>query len=580
MRKTYIKYILPVMLGLLAWSCTEESNLEPEGQWTLSSPAIVAPASGAAVVLNQSTPNATINFEWTAASSSVGYGITYSIVIDTLGSENFDTPIIEVKSANAGKALNGAIAYNLLDEALSLAGYPANLVAKVSWAIKANCLSKKSLATGTLSVTRFAAEIIPAELFLSGEATEKGTNLAQAIPFKKMNGAGGALTNKFEVYTSLLADKPYKFYSAKSLPAHQYGGSDTILVKSGKPITTKTSGVYRISVDLDNMTCSLLKIDRMGVIGDSFSTSWNSDVVLDYQGGGVWKGTVEVVAKKDFIFRANNSWSYLFKRVKGTTNKAIMEAQATIEGAQVENIPTDKIGSKIFTLDLSAGAYTYLIEKDPNAPASITTPSTLFLLANGQKIQEFTKDGDTFTSPVYLALQGSVAYTLNSAADGSGTSYLVDSNIGATTTLGGDKVSGLSNVTQDAGTIAVQYDQAYKLSIDFAATKLSWSYYNLKLFHWNNWDTRNEYAMTYVHPYKFTLIGAALEAGYEMKFNSPWDVQFGAVSPADNIMALSGTTTNSGSSSNFKCIQTSGSYDVTITTDNMFQFGTYSFVAH
>lgn len=569
------------MLALFAWSCSEESNLDPEGQWTFTSPSISSPTDGASIVLNEATPNAKLDFAWSAATSSAGYGVTYSIVIDSVDSENFDTPILEVKSDNVGKSLTASIAYNLLDEALSLAGYPANTIANVKWAVKASCMSKVSYTSSDLSVKRFATEVIPSSLYLSGDATEAGIDLSKAISMVRLKGANGATTNKYEVYTSLTAEKSYKFYSAKSLPAHTYGGTETEIVKSGAPIVASTTGVYRITVDMDNMTCEMLKIDRMGVIGDAFSTGWGADVPMAYQGGGIWKGTFDVVAKKPFIFRANESWGYLYKRVTGTTNKVILESQAGTEGVAVEDIPYDKIGSKIFTLDLSSGGFTYSIEKDPNAPDAVTTPSTLFLLANGSSIQEFTKDADTFTSPVYLALQSGVEYTLNSKADGTGTSYLIDAAIGATATLGGDKVSGLANITEEAGAIAVQYDQAFKLSIDFAATKLSWSYYNLKLFHWSNWDTRNEYVMTYVHPFKFTLSGAALEAGYEMKFNSPWDVQFGAVAAnGDDLNALSGTTTNLGSSSNLKCIQSSGSYDAVLTFDNLYNKGNYSFTAH
>lgn len=581
MRNKFLKIVLPAMLALFAWSCSEESNMDPEGQWSLSSPTVISPAEGASIVLNEATPSAKVDFTWTGASSSDEYGVYYSVVIDSIDSENFDTPILEVKASNSGKALTASIAYNLLDEALSLAGYPANAVANVKWAVKASCLSRATYDVAEIAIKRFEHEIIPGSLYISGEATEAGSNLANAIQMTRIKGAGGVLTNKYEVYTSLTADKSYKFYSAKSLPAHTYGGTQTEIVKTGQPIVASTTGVYRITVDLGANSCQMLKIDRMGVIGEIFASGWGSDKELTYQGGGVWKGTLEVVAKKDFIFRLNDGWADIFKQAKGsTTTNVFLESQAAVEGIAVENIPYNKIGMKVFTISLKAGNYTYSVERDPNSPASIETPAKLFLLANGTAIQEFTKVDDTFTSPVYLALQSSVTYTLNSAADGSGTSYAIDANIGATATLGGDKVSALVNVTEEAGDIKVEYDQAYALSVDFAATKLSWSYFNIKLFHWGNWDTRDELVMTYVHPYKFTLLGANLVAGYNTKFISPWEVQFGVVEGSDNATAISGTTTNNKTSGDFKCISTSGSYDVLLTIDNLYKKGTYSFTAH
>ena len=79
--------------------------------------------------------------------------------------------------------------------------------------------------------------------------------------------------------------------------------------------------------------------------------------------------------------------------------------------------------------------------------------------------------------------------------------------------------------------------------------------------------------MTYVHPYQFTLT-EDLEAGYHMKFNSPWDIQFGA----DDPEAMSGTMTNNGGE-NFVNITNSGSYEVNIEVTDDYATGTYEFIS-
>ncbi len=573
MKKTYNGILFALVIILSVWSCTEKDNLDPEGQWILSNPEIVNPSDNATINLNEAKPDSLIHFTWNAAISSANYGITYSVVIDTLGSKSFDSPILEVKSGTNGKSLSLDIKASVLNEALSMAGYPSNTISQFTWAVKASCLSKSGIASSSISVKRFATEIKPTELYLSGEATENGVDLSKAIALKRLNNALGNPSNKFEVYTSLTKDKNYKFYSAKSLPAHQYGGAAGLLVKSGVAIQAVVTGVFRISIDIDNSTYSLLQIDKFSMVGGNITGAWGGDEALVYQGGGIWKRSVELIAKDGFVFRVNGDWSFLMKHVKGETANVVFESDATNQGVSVENIPSTLIGTKIVTLDLSANAYTYKIERDPNAPGPIATPSALYLLKAGVKVCEFTKTGDVFNSTIYLALQGASQYTLNSASDGTGSSYSLAAKIGATTTPDGDKVVGTVGLIEGAGTVGVDHDQAYQLSIDFSTSKLSWSYYNLKLFHWSDWDKRDEFVMTYVDPYTFTVT-ANLTAGNDLKFNSPWDVQFGPdVAPG----TLSGTAINLGTSPNFKNITTSGKYKATLVISNDYKTGTYVF---
>jgi len=562
-------HLLPALLFLLVTSCGEKSNLDPEGQWELSQASNISPASNTTV--QQLIPGGKTSFSWDAASSTAGYNVYYSVVIDTLGTTEggFETPILELVSGNGGRDLSLEMSDDDIDEALSLAGYPANSEIDVTWAVKASCLSKATYEAANVVFKRFPTEIIPSQLFITGSATENGDVLENAIALQRLNNASGVPSNKFEIYTKLVAGKTYQFYSAQSLPAHRYGGADGQLVKSGSAIASpENTGVYRINVDLDNNTYSLFEITQFGAIGSPFKNGWNSDEALDYMGHGVWQKSIEMVGKGNFIFRANGDWVNIIKRIQGTTNKVVCESDAASQGVQYEDIPSDKIGTFIVTLDLSAGAYTYSLVRDPNAAQPITTPAQLFLLANGQVVNEFVlKDADIFESNGYVALQANTTYSFNSKADGTGTAYAIAANIGATETLGGDLVSDKTDLTEGDGDVLAQYDQAFKLTVDFAGGKLYWSYYNMKLFHWSNWDTRDELVMTYVHPYSFTLT-ANLVGGYELKFNSPWAVEFGAGTGADPN-ALSGTATNKaladdGVANNFTCIKSDGSYKVSI----------------
>ncbi|AUS05059.1 SusE domain-containing protein [Pseudotamlana carrageenivorans] len=580
--KTLYKNIICFFLAVVTLvACETEDNLQPEGLWELSNPAITSPENDATIILNQNTPDELITFNWDAAESSAGYIVTYKVLIDTLGTTAFDNPLLIFVSGNGGKDLSASVSHETLDEALSIAGYPANSNAELSWAVQASSINKQSTDIQKITVKRFENEIIPDQLFLSGNAVENNNNIAEAIPLKRLNNADGDPSNIHEIYTSLTAGKTFKLYSEQSLPAHVYGGgaNDGELVKSGTAISVSEDGAYRIRIDLDNNTYSILKIERWNVKGSPIVGGWGSDEPLEYIGGGVWQATMDFVDTGGFLFRADVNdggyWDYLMKRVTGTTNQVIMESDAASQGVTYEDVPGEIKGSVIVTLDLSASSYTYNIEKDPNASEPIDTPDSLFLFVNGNMATELTKDGDVFKTDAHFALQNGDMVALNTSADGSGTSYTMFANIGATDATDDAKVMMSSDLSEESGDISVERDQAYAFAIDFANAKFQWSYYNLFLFHWDeinqDWDGRNEYLLTYEHPFKFTST-VALKANFDMKFFSPWDNDFGGDDPS----ALSGGMTNGGGS-NIRNIVTDGNYLVNVEVTNNYTTGTYEF---
>ncbi|TLX74627.1 hypothetical protein E9993_11970 [Labilibacter sediminis] len=575
-----LNIIVALLVMIMAWGCEEDSNLQPEGKWELSSPADLSVSIGNAITLDESKPDEELTFTWTPAHSSANYNVFYELHIVKVSAKD-TTSLLVVDSDNGGKDTQAKINAKVIDEALSIGGFPANQEASVKYTVRAKCLSKTSDAPyEDIAVTRFATEIIPDQLFISGLATENGDDLSEAIQLKRLNDENLNPSNKFEIYTKLLAEKEFQFYSAQSLPAHQYGGAEGELVKSGVALTVSEEGVYKINIDLDNNTYSMFKVDFLGAIGSVFETGWGGDQLLEYQGLGVWKASIDFVAEGGFIFRANKNWVNILKRVVGTSNQIVAESDAASQGVSYEDIPSNVKGLHILTLDLSANGYSFSIEEDPDAPIGgdpIEAPESLYLLGGGAVIDQLTKQGDVFTSTKNLALQAGVEYQLNTASDGSGTSYTIDVNLGVTESPEDVRVMVNSNLFDTSGNITVERDQAYQLEINFAEAKLKWSYYNLFMFHWDEinqgWDNREEFLLTYEHPYKWNLT-ADLTADFDHKFFSPWDNDFGADDPS----ALSGTMTNKGGS-NFRNITNSGTYLISIELSEDYSIGTYEFVA-
>lgn len=537
----YINIIAALLISLLWWSCDEDQNMDPVGNWTLTPAEAVAPAVGQNITLDATSPDTPLTFEWLAAESSAGYEIRYNVELATLTDS---LELITVESDNVGKATTASITYAQLDELLAQKGYDANETISIIWTVITDCVGKIERTETDIELTRFDVEWIPSQLFLSGTASEMGDDIEQSIQMKRLIDDGGI----YEVYTHLETSGTFKFYSDQSESALMYGGENGAIEKLGSEISVAEAGEYRVTVDLNNNTYQLTKINFWGAIGGAFSGGWGADEVLEYQGAGIWQAEIDFVNEEGYIFRANGEWSELLKQVSGSENELVLESFGNEQGIGFNDLSAQSTGLKLVAIDLSANGYTFTITDVANENEPVATPDALFLLdGDGLKIADFSKDGDTFVSTQYIALQASMDYSLNSKEDGTGTSYTTDILLGVSENPAGDYVNGKITISENEGALQVEVDQAYSLSIDFSNGELSWHYYNLKIFHWDNandgWDDRSEIAMTYVHPYTFTT-EATLSNDFDTKFNSPWAVEFGAKQGTDDIEALSGTATN------------------------------------
>ena len=567
MKNFSLKLLSIILLGSLLFSCEQEESLQQQGLWTLSEPSLISEGLDSTILLDETTPNDNITLSWNEAESSAGFAVTYEVLIDTEGSD-FSDPIISTVSSNRGQGNSVSMNYATLDEALSFSGFRAGEVANLQWAVRATSLTRTSLAISNLSIQRFQNESLPSRLFISGTATENNDDLENAIPMRRLTNASGALSNSYEVYTSLIAGGSYKFYSQPSSQSVQYGADEEGNIQvAGTDIIAENDGVYRISVDLNTNTISLLKIDFWSMVGAPIVNAWEGDEPLDYQGNGVWSASINLINTGGFLFRGNADWALVLKRVIGTPNTVAFENDAPNQGLEVENIPSEQIGLFTVTLDLSANAYTYTFERDT------TIPTELYLFENGIMIEQFDASGSVFTIPTFVPMQASANYTLNTAVDGSGTSYSVNENLADSLTPDGDKVSDVQTLLQNDNTFSVVTDRALRLVVDLNAPNITWTYYNFKLFHWegNDFDQRVENVMAYEHPNTF-IVTANLNAGFNSKFISPWDFDLGAINPA----VLSGEASVSGL--NILNIENTGSYTVTITLNPDYQTGSFEFV--
>lgn len=570
MKKLLYKITRFTVALTLAVSCEKESNLDPEGQWTLSNPALIEDNLDSTIILDETTPNDNLTLSWEEATSSAGFAVSYEVFIDGVNTE-FTTPVIARESSNSGELNSISINYRDLDEALSFLEIKAGEIAEVQWAVRATSLTRTSMATGKLKLQRFASESLPSRLFLSGTATENDNNIENAIPMRRLRDVTGRLTNQYEVYTSLKNGGTFKFYSQPSSRSLNFGfDSENNIEIFGNEIEANEDGVYRISVDLENKTLQLLKIDFWSVVGAPIENAWNGDEPLEYQGNGVFSRVINFINTGNYLFRANKDWALVLKNIVGTTNTVAFEADAKSQGVEVEDLSASESGLFLVTLDLSGDNYTVTLEKTTVAPPQIEIPQQLFLLENGTAIAELVNSNNIFSNSDFIPLQANNSYRLNSLADGSGINYSLLTALGNSTNPGGDKVSESENIVQSDDAITIVEDRAFQISVDFNSQKLNWTYYNFKLFHWVDWPNRSEIPMMYVHPNIYTIT-APLTTGYNSKFISPWDFDLGASNPS----SLAGDAAVGGADINN--IDSDGTYTVTITLNSDYQSGNYEF---
>jgi hypothetical protein len=202
-------------------------------------------------------------------------------------------------------------------------------------------------------------------LYLSGSATENGDSPATALPMHMVTGADGAVSSIFEIYTSLGETGTFGFYTAQNdgSPVYGAGTSAGTVAVGGTAIDPTPSGPVRITLDIATGTYTITPIN-WSVVGSTITNAWNGDEPLTYQGNGIWQATLDMnVVGTDtdarFVFKANQSWDYVMKKIRGTQNSVAFEAQANEFGIPVEDIGLT-YGNFIITLNLSN--YTYGIQ--------------------------------------------------------------------------------------------------------------------------------------------------------------------------------------------------------------------------
>ncbi|MCF6406797.1 SusE domain-containing protein [Chitinophaga filiformis] len=258
--KTFFANILlalPVSLGLILTGCGKDdhelnTNLTPVSR-------LNAPVDDKYIKLQPAT-SATVSFEWDQARAEDGSLVLYEVVIDKDGGD-FSNPIAKITSDGGGVQNKLTLSHKDLNSIAGKAGIAALATGKLKWTVNASkgYNIQPAAESRTIEVERpngFAE--IPVDVYLTGDATEAGADLAQAVKLKST--APGV----FEIYTSL-KDGKYKFVDRNAGTPTTYFIDGAALKEGGESTQSGGTKVYRLRLDFNNTAATITEITAIGL---------------------------------------------------------------------------------------------------------------------------------------------------------------------------------------------------------------------------------------------------------------------------------------------------------------------------
>lgn len=271
-----IKYMLLTVGAALLAACSSDGEVRDLQVTAVQS--IYEPADAKSVVL-QSSSSASLYFEWEPSLAEDGGAVLYEVVFDKTDGD-FSDPLAIIASDNNGAMNHATISHKTLNQIAASAGVESAETGTLKWTVYASkgIFPVKAQEDRTLTITRLAgfAEV-PAQLYITGEATEVGGELSKAMQMKKV--ADG----EFEIYMQLTAGQSFQFVSSNAGTPTTYSLQGEKLVEGGTTTVGET-GIYRYYVDFNAGSFTSKQVTKV-----SLFLNWSQrEIELAYQGLGVW----------------------------------------------------------------------------------------------------------------------------------------------------------------------------------------------------------------------------------------------------------------------------------------------------
>lgn len=257
-------------------ACSSDGEVRDLGVTAVKT--LYEPDNGKAVVL-QASASASLYFEWEPSLAEDGGAVLYEVAFDKADGD-FSNPVSIVTADNNGGDNHATITHKQLNQIAALAGVESAEEGTLKWTVYASkgINPVKAEEERTLTVTRLAgfAEV-PAQLYITGEATEVGADLDKAMIMRKVTDG------EFEVFIKLTEGQSFKFVSANTGTPTEYSLNGEKLVEGGSTTVTKT-GIYKYYVDFNAGSFTSKEVTKV-----KWYLNWSQkEIELEYQGMGVW----------------------------------------------------------------------------------------------------------------------------------------------------------------------------------------------------------------------------------------------------------------------------------------------------
>lgn len=302
------------LLCLVFFLCCKKTKVDNVSA-SMTKPTITAPTNFTFIELEPAS-NAVVVLEWEDAVAANLTMAFYKVVFDKQGGD-FSKPIYTLTTTKSGTASRLLLSHKELNKIAYLAGVAELASAKLSWRVLASNGVVSTISTpATLEVKRPRGFLEnPAEVFLTGGASEGGADLSMAQGFKKL--ADGV----FELYTALNPGN-FKLVDKTSGNAQTFTIDAGTLKEGGEsksPATSQT--VYRINLDFNNSSATFTEIQSLGLW---FSGYNKIHTVLNYEGAGIWRATNIPIVWKTESWGKDERYKFRMSEKDAAGNLSVM----------------------------------------------------------------------------------------------------------------------------------------------------------------------------------------------------------------------------------------------------------------
>lgn len=300
MKKIFLLSLVALVFAMAFTSCKKDVKTLNTGVTPVTT--IQAPGNDTSIVIAPTT-GASVVFKWAPAPNNDL--VLYEVAFDKADGD-FSKPVFKVISDGSGVQSQANITQKQLNTIAAAAGVGALASGTLKWAVITSKVTNNvvSKVSHTLQVTRPAGfATVPNAIYLTGSATEAGTDLSKAIQFKRVSDG------VFELYTSLQPGSYSLVDNTSGTPTTYSIQSNVNIVLNGSTTVTGNKAVYRISLDFGNAASILTQIVSVGIFSAPDNKVW---FTLPYIGNSQWEADGQTITIPQESYGLDSRYKYQF----------------------------------------------------------------------------------------------------------------------------------------------------------------------------------------------------------------------------------------------------------------------------